>query len=93
MNATCHRVELGGHPDVKTAANLFRLLCYNNRDNLMAGIICAGWDPKQGGQVYTIPLGGMLIRQPFSIGGVCAMAAAACHILSIEDVAASNRAA
>ena len=35
----------------------------------MAGIIVAGWDKKNGGRVYTIPLGGTLIRQPFSIGG------------------------
>ena len=35
----------------------------------MAGIIVAGWDPVLGGQVYTIPLGGMVLRQPFSIGG------------------------
>jgi len=58
-----------GLPEVHTAATLFRKLCYDNRDRLMAGIICAGWDDKAGGQVYTIPLGGMCIRQPFSIGG------------------------
>ncbi|XP_014665642.1 PREDICTED: proteasome subunit beta type-6-like [Priapulus caudatus] len=56
-------------PLVKTAANLFRQMCYRYRDQLSAGILCAGWDKKEGGQVYSIPLGGMLIRQPFSIGG------------------------
>jgi len=35
----------------------------------MAGIICAGWDKKLGGQVYMIPLGGMCVRLPFAIGG------------------------
>eukprot|EP00123_Amoebidium_parasiticum_P022567 comp9011_c0_seq1/m.4204 comp9011_c0_seq1/g.4204 ORF comp9011_c0_seq1/g.4204 comp9011_c0_seq1/m.4204 type:complete len:217 (-) comp9011_c0_seq1:35-685(-) len=64
-----HTVELGEQPLVATAANLFRLLCYGNREQLMAGIICAGYDKKKGGQVYTIPLGGMCVRQPFSIGG------------------------
>ena len=27
------------------------------------------WDKHKGGQVYSIPLGGMLSRQPASIGG------------------------
>jgi len=35
----------------------------------MAGIICAGWDPKDGGSVYYIPLGGTLVKQPFATGG------------------------
>jgi len=70
---------------VKTAASLFRQFCYEYRDSLVAGIICAGWDKKAGGQVtthfsdghssrcilqvYSIPLGGMCLRQPFAIGG------------------------
>ena len=35
----------------------------------MAGIICAGWDEVNGGSVYSIPLGGALIKQPFAIAG------------------------
>ncbi len=27
------------------------------------------WDPVDGGKVYAIPLGGMIMPQPFSIGG------------------------
>ncbi|XP_070560498.1 proteasome subunit beta type-6-like [Ptychodera flava] len=68
-NLSFHSIEMGEEPLVKTAANLFREMCYNYRDELTAGIICAGWDERAGGQVYTIPLGGMLLRQPFSIGG------------------------
>jgi 20S proteasome subunit beta 1 len=64
-----HAGEIGRLPSVKTAASLFQQLCYENKNNLLAGIICAGWDEQRGGQVYTIPLGGMLVRQPFSIGG------------------------
>ncbi|KAL6073174.1 Proteasome subunit beta type-6 [Balamuthia mandrillaris] len=64
-----HSVELGEDPEVKTAANLFKQLCYHNKNFLMAGIICAGWDKYNGGSVYTIPLGGAMVRQPFSIGG------------------------
>jgi 20S proteasome subunit beta 1 len=61
--------ELDRLPRVQTAANLMRLICYNNKDRMMAGLICGGWDPYEGGQVYEVPLGGTLIRQKFSIGG------------------------
>lgn len=64
-----HKMELGTEPLVKTAASIFQDLCYNYRDQLSAGIICAGWDKQKGGQVYSIPLGGMCVRQPITIGG------------------------
>ncbi|EME26285.1 Proteasome subunit beta type-6 [Galdieria sulphuraria] len=64
-----HQLDLDDLPCVKTAASICRELCYSNKDRLLAGIICAGWDPLYGGQVYTIPLGGTMIRQPYSIGG------------------------
>ncbi|TPX62965.1 hypothetical protein PhCBS80983_g00093 [Powellomyces hirtus] len=64
-----YSVQEGERPPVHTAANLFRELCYNNKDNLSAGIIVAGWDKYDGPSVYTIPLGGSIHKQPFSIGG------------------------
>mmetsp|Transcript_9545 Transcript_9545/g.17204 ORF Transcript_9545/g.17204 Transcript_9545/m.17204 type:complete len:224 (+) Transcript_9545:1079-1750(+) len=64
-----HTIELNQEPRVKTVASLFRELCYANKANLMAGIICAGYDDIEGGQVYNITLGGSLVKQPFSIGG------------------------
>lgn len=64
-----HEIELGTDPDVGTAAKLFRELCYHNKGMLMAGIIVAGYDDRKGGQVYTVPLGGALVKQPFAIGG------------------------
>ncbi|KAG8039678.1 hypothetical protein G9C98_000407 [Cotesia typhae] len=54
---------------VETAANVFREMCYNYRDSLVAGILVAGYDSQKGGQVYSIPIGGMCVRQPISIGG------------------------
>ncbi|XP_042881038.1 proteasome subunit beta type-6-like [Penaeus japonicus] len=63
------QVKLGEPPLVQVAANTFKEICYNYRDMLMAGIIVAGWDKTNGGQVYTIPLGGMIVRQPVAIGG------------------------
>ncbi|KAI8075411.1 proteasome subunit beta type-6 [Gilbertella persicaria] len=56
-------------PSVRTASALFQELCYQNKDNLSAGIIVAGWDKKEGPAVYNIPLGGSLHKQPFAIGG------------------------
>lgn len=36
---------------------------------MSAGIIVAGFDSRHGGQVYSVPIGGMIVRQPVSIGG------------------------
>lgn len=62
-------IETGRAPTVKTAAHLMRKLCYENKDNLMAGVIVGGWDPVEKGSVYNIPLGGSCIKMPFAIGG------------------------
>ncbi|KAJ5456883.1 Peptidase T1Aproteasome beta-subunit [Penicillium desertorum] len=56
-------------PTTQVAASLFQELCYENKDALSAGIILAGWDARHGGQVFSIPLGGSLHKQPFAIGG------------------------
>merc|ERR1719487_664056 len=64
-----HAVELGGEPTVNTAANLFRMIAYNNKDNLMAGFLIAGYDEKRGGQVYSIPLGGTLHKVNVAMDG------------------------
>lgn len=58
-----------GQPTVPLAASLFQELCYQNKDQLSAGIIVGGWDKENGGTVWNIPLGGSLHRQPFAIGG------------------------
>ena len=64
-----HSIEVGRMPEVKAAANLVKMIAYNNKSQLMAGMIVAGWDPRHGGSVYNIPLGGAMLRQPFCIGG------------------------
>lgn len=63
------KMENNQEPTVHAAANVFRDICYNYREQLSAGIICAGWDERNSGQVYCIPLGGMLTREPVCIGG------------------------
>jgi 20S proteasome subunit beta 1 len=64
-----YSIETGRAPTVKTAAHLMRRLCYENKDNLMAGVIIGGWDPVEKGSVYNIPLGGTCLKMPFAIGG------------------------
>jgi 20S proteasome subunit beta 1 len=64
-----HALQLGRLPRVVTAAALFQKLCYDNKDQLQAGLIVAGWDEVDGGSVYSIPLGGALVKQSFAIGG------------------------
>lgn len=59
----------GTPPSVHTVASLFQTVCYDNKDQLSAGIIVAGWDEEEGGQVYNVPLGGGIFRQPWAIGG------------------------
>jgi len=64
-----HGVELGKLPYVKTAAKLFHKILYQNKDSLLAGIIVAGWDPYEGAQVFSLPLGGSCTKVPYAIGG------------------------
>lgn len=66
-----HGVSLGENrrPQVLTAANLFKKFCYDYKDQLMAGIIVAGYDEVLGGQVYSVPIGGTMVRAPYTIGG------------------------
>lgn len=42
---------MGEPPLVRAAASVFRNLIYENRHQLTAGVIVAGWDKKFGGQV------------------------------------------
>ncbi|OAF68397.1 hypothetical protein A3Q56_03858 [Intoshia linei] len=64
-----HRMSLGNQPLVKSAAIVFKNFCYNYRDQMSASIIVAGWDKINGPQIYTIPVGGMCLKQKFAIGG------------------------
>lgn len=64
-----HAIEIGKEPTVKACANLFQIFAYNNKDNLLAGLIVAGYDAKRGGQVYSIPLGGTCLRQAVATSG------------------------
>lgn len=43
--------------------------CYEYKDRISAGVIVAGWDPVEGGSVYSIPMGGTCLKVPFALGG------------------------
>ncbi|XP_030383948.1 proteasome subunit beta type-6 [Scaptodrosophila lebanonensis] len=64
-----HENQMSKPATVFEAASEFRNYCYSYRDSLLAGIIVAGWDKQLGGQVYNVPVGGMLVREPCTIGG------------------------
>ncbi|KAJ0055238.1 hypothetical protein NL108_013544, partial [Boleophthalmus pectinirostris] len=64
-----HSVQMESSPQVIAAASVLKELCYENKDELQAGFITAGWDKKKGPQIYVVSLGGMLIKQEVTIGG------------------------
>ncbi|PNW82439.1 hypothetical protein CHLRE_06g279000v5 [Chlamydomonas reinhardtii] len=64
-----HQAEEGEHINVKTAANLVKMMAYNNKDNLQAGLIVAGYDKHGGGQVFSISLGGTITETSFAMSG------------------------
>lgn len=60
----------GEQPQTKIAANVFQELCYNNKDNLTAGIIVAGYDKKSNsGSVFSVPIGGSIHEAEYAIAG------------------------
>ncbi|CAK0786935.1 hypothetical protein CVIRNUC_010149 [Coccomyxa viridis] len=64
-----HQMELNDEILVKTAASFATKLVYSNKEMLQAGLIVAGYDSQEGGQVFGLPLGGTLVKVPFAIGG------------------------
>ncbi|KAK7899329.1 hypothetical protein WMY93_020182 [Mugilogobius chulae] len=64
-----HSVQMESSPLVIAAATVLKELCYQNKDELQAGFLTAGWDRKKGPQIYVASLGGMLLEQSVTIGG------------------------
>jgi len=64
-----YEMEHGERATVSVAANIFRDYCYRYRDQLSAGILVAGWDKEKGGQIFGIPIGGMIVKMPLASGG------------------------
>uniref|UniRef100_A0AC35TRU0 Proteasome subunit beta n=1 Tax=Rhabditophanes sp. KR3021 TaxID=114890 RepID=A0AC35TRU0_9BILA len=56
-------------PTVRSAAWEFKKILFNYRESLSASVIVAGYDEHAGGQIYSIPLGGMVSRQSCTASG------------------------
>ncbi|KAI4817548.1 hypothetical protein KUCAC02_010933 [Chaenocephalus aceratus] len=63
-----HSIEIDKDPKVCSAATLVRNISYKYKEELSAHLIVAGWDRRDGGQVFAT-LNGLLTRQPFAVGG------------------------
>ena len=46
--------ELGNFPPVESAAAIMRQIIYSNAGSLSASMICSGWDPYKGYQIYSV---------------------------------------
>ncbi|EPY31564.1 20S proteasome subunit beta 1 [Strigomonas culicis] len=64
-----YQTDIQRDVNVATAANLFQKMCYMNKWNISAGIIVAGYDPINGGSVYSIPSGGSCVKLDYALGG------------------------
>ncbi|XP_077936841.1 proteasome subunit beta type-9-like [Gasterosteus aculeatus] len=63
-----HSIEIDEDPQVRSAATVVRNISYKYKEELSAHLIVAGWDRRDGGQVFAA-LSGLLTRQPFAVGG------------------------
>ncbi|XP_064543077.1 proteasome subunit beta type-6-like [Drosophila montana] len=54
---------------VRDAAVHFRNKIYESRQSMMASIIVAGWDRCHGGQVYSVPISGLMVHEPCAVAG------------------------
>lgn len=61
--------EMGQPASVETVANLVMQMNYNNKDFLVGALIIAGYDDKEGGQVFGCPIGGTLSKEKWAIDG------------------------
>ena len=61
--------ELGAYPPVESAANIMRSIIYNNAGSLSASMICSGWDPYKGYQIYSVNQTGFFREENFAMSG------------------------
>ena len=54
---------------MRVAAHLLQQLSYEYKDVHTAGLIVAGWDPVEGPQAFSIPIGGSCIPVQYTAGG------------------------
>ena len=61
--------ELGGLPPVASAANIMKSIIYQNAGSLSASMICSGWDPYKGYQIYSVNQAGFRQEGDWALSG------------------------
>jgi 20S proteasome subunit beta 1 len=62
-------IEYGDKPLIKVAARLVQQIQYEYKDNLSAAVIVCGVDNVDGPQIYSVGLGGSMIKQEIVLSG------------------------
>lgn len=62
-------LELGNFPPVESAAGIMREIIFNNRNSLSASMICSGWDPYKGFQIYAVNQTGFKNEGDYAVSG------------------------
>jgi 20S proteasome subunit beta 1 len=61
--------ELGNFPPVEAAAQIMREIIYSNAGRLSASMICSGWDPYKGYQIYSVNQTGYFKEGDWAMSG------------------------
>ena len=61
--------ELGDLPPVEAAASVMREIIYSNAGSLSASMICSGWDPYKGYQIYSVNQTGFFNEEDYALSG------------------------
>merc|ERR1719486_572634 len=61
--------ELGNLPPVESAAAIMREIIYSNAGSLSASMICSGWDPYKGYQIYSVNQTGFEHEGDYAMSG------------------------
>ena len=60
---------MGNYPPVKSAAGIMREIIFSNRRYLSASMICSGWDPYEGYQIYKVNQTGFKSEDNYAVSG------------------------
>ena len=61
--------DLQGLPPVESAATIMREIIYSNAGRLSASMICSGWDPYKGYQIYSVNQTGFKREEEIALSG------------------------
>jgi 20S proteasome subunit beta 1 len=62
-------IELGNFPPVESAAKIMKQIIYSNAGRLGASMMCSGWDPYKGYQIYSVNQTGFFTEGDFAMSG------------------------